>query len=84
LKFTLAPLALLLIPAAGMQMSDEVNWGPGDFLIMGVMLAGLGLAMGLFLAYIRNRTIRSLAIFGAILLFLLVWIELSVGIFGPG
>ena len=84
LKFTLAPLALLMIPLLGMQLSDEVNWGPGDFLVMGVMLVSLGFAISVFRAFLRNRTIRLLANIGAVVVFLLIWIELAVGIFGEG
>ena len=30
--------ALLAIPLIAMQFTDDVNWGPGDYLIMGGML----------------------------------------------
>ena len=29
---------LLLLPAVAMQFTSEVDWGPGDFMVMGVML----------------------------------------------
>ncbi len=74
--------AILLIPFTAMQISSEVNWSGFDFLIMGLLLFGTGLLIDLALRKIpdtKNRIIVS----GIILaVFLLIWAELAVGIFG--
>jgi hypothetical protein len=72
--------AVLAIPAIAMQFTSEVNWGPGDFLVMGTMLLALGI--GLEVAFAKLNGGRSRAIAGALLLviFLLIWAELAVGI----
>lgn len=73
---------LLLVPLIAMQFTNEVDWGPFDFLIMGVLLLGTGLSCELVLRKVRT-TERRLLICGAILLaFFLIWAELAVGIFG--
>ncbi len=77
--FALTPL---LLPAVAQLFTDEVKWTGFDFVVMGSLL--LSLAFGVDLAWrtIRGRTARLLAIGGALLLFLLVWVELAVGVFG--
>lgn len=73
---------LLLIPFVAMQFTDEVNWSLADFVVAGVLLLGTGLMCELVMRKVPKREHR-LAICGVILLaFVLVWIELAVGIFG--
>lgn len=83
LMFLFASTGLLLaIPLIAMQFTDEVNWTISDFVIMGILLSGTALVIELIL---RNvRTFKSRIIFCAIalLVFLVVWAELAVGIFG--
>jgi hypothetical protein len=71
---------LLLIPAAGQVFSREVSWGPGDFVLAAVLLAGTGVAYVLAARRLRTPRARRLAggALGAALL--LVWAELAVGI----
>jgi hypothetical protein len=38
LRVALITVGLLMIPAIAMQFSDEMNWGPGDFLVAGALL----------------------------------------------
>lgn len=75
-------VGILMIPLIGMQFSDEVNWTSSDFVIMGIMLLSTGLACEFILRKVsstRNRVITC----GIILfVFLLVWAELAVGVFG--
>ena len=80
-RVLLATLAILLVPAAAMRFTDEVNWGPGDFLAGGALLAGTGLAYVLAKRRIAGRPGRMLL--GGLLALglLLVWAELAVGIF---
>ena len=76
-----AALALLALPAIAMQFSPEVAWGPGDFLVMGVLLGALGLGIEWAVHRFAGTAARLMA--GAAMLgaFLLVWAELSVGLF---
>jgi hypothetical protein len=80
-RVLLATLAILLVPAVAMRFTDEVNWGPGDFLAGGALLAGTGLAYVLAKRRIARGPGRLLL--GALLALglLLVWAELAVGIF---
>lgn len=79
-RVLLASLAVLLAPAVAMRFTDEVNWGPGDFLAGGALLAGTGLAYVLAKRRIAGRPGRLLL--GGLLALglLLVWAELAVGI----
>ena len=65
-----------------MAFTDEFNWSLFDFIIMGTLL----LALSIGIQFIRNRVkppkIRILLFGLLILLFLFIWIELAVGIFG--
>ena len=38
---------ILSLPAIGMLISDDVVWGPGDFVAAGVLLATIGVALEL-------------------------------------
>jgi len=73
---------LLLIPLIAMQFSSEVNWSGMDFLIMGGLLFGLGLAGDFVWRKVKSKDRRILYIVGIVVLFLLIWAELAVGIFG--
>lgn len=77
----IAPL-LLLIPFLAMQFSSEINWSFPDFVVMGVLLLGLGLLVELILRHASKNYIRIALIAFALILFILIWSELAVGIFG--
>ena len=73
---------ILSIPLVAMQFTTEVDWGPLDFIVMGLLLLATGLSCELVLRRIKSAGGR-IAICGAILLaLLLIWAELAVGIFG--
>mgnify|MGYP004298373349 FL=1 len=73
---------LLLIPMIAMQLTDEVNWSFFDFVIMGVMLSITGLAIGIIIKKIKYYKYRNIFIAIIIMIFLLIWTELGVGLFG--
>lgn len=76
------PILLLLVPLIGMQFSDEVNWGPGDFIVAGALLLGTSFAIWLTLKKTSNLAYRSamaLAVMGGLLL---IWINLAIGLIG--
>lgn len=73
---------VLLAPLLAMQITDEVNWAPGDFLVAGVMLASVALGFELAMRVLRKPLHRWVAMVGVTLLALLVWAELAVGVLG--
>lgn len=73
---------LLLIPLAGNSLIEGWDWDQTDFLIMGVLIFGFGLAY-MLLSKLAATAFSRLMIGGALLfVFLLIWAELAVGIFG--
>jgi hypothetical protein len=82
-------LALLLVPLAFTLMNPSAHmnggggggfdWMPGDFVVMGALLFGVGAALDL----IWRRAGRYRVIGSAILVFLFLWLwaELAVGVF---
>lgn len=73
---------VLVAPGVAMLLTDEVNWSAADFLMFAAMLAG---ALGLYELAIRmtgSHTYRAAAGFALATAFLLVWINLAVGIIG--
>jgi len=73
---------LLLIPLIAMQFSSEVNWSPFDFLVMGALLTGTGLAGEWAVRKVKTKEVRIGIVIAILIAFLLIWAELAVGIFG--
>ncbi|MDA0936931.1 MAG: hypothetical protein O2878_07385 [Bacteroidetes bacterium] len=76
------PLFLLLIPLVGMTITDKVNWSPFDFIIMGSLLIFLSIGINFVNNRLKNLKNRVLYIGILVLIFMLVWVELAVGVFG--
>ncbi|HEX2787420.1 MAG TPA: hypothetical protein VHP32_05895 [Ignavibacteria bacterium] len=72
---------ILMIPFVAMQFTNEVDWSPGDFLIMGVLILGLGLAFEFSTrkGSLLNKFAIAIAVGTA---FLLTWSNLAVGFIG--
>jgi hypothetical protein len=82
MRLALGVASILMVPLLAMQVTDEVVWGPIDFTVAGALLFGSGLAYQLAARQagsIRYRVGALLAIAAA---FLLVWVNLAVGIIG--
>ena len=73
---------LLLIPMIAIQLTDEVNWSFFDFLIMGIILSITGIALGIIIKKIKYHKYRNIFIAIIIMIFVLIWAELGVGLFG--
>ena len=82
INILLGVAALLSIPFIAMQFTEEVSWQAGDFLVMGVLLTVALFGCDFALRKVKNARYRFLIYFAVLLLFLLVWAELAVGIFG--
>ena len=76
------PLFLLAIPLIGTLVSDQVNWSPLDFLVMGILLLVLGSGIHIVRSKISSRNLQILSVGLLIVVFLLLWAELAVGVFG--
>lgn len=79
LRPLIAALLLLLVPLAAMQITQEVNWSAGDFVLMGALLFASLLAFELLAMRARKPAHRVAAgvIVGAV--FVTIWAELAVG-----
>ncbi len=73
---------LLLIPLIAMRFTNEVNWTLSDFMVAGTLLLGTGLILDLILRKITSIKYRVVISSALLLVFLLIWAELAVGIFG--
>ncbi len=73
---------LLLLPLVAMQFTEEMAWGPGDFAIFGAMLF---VACGTYELAARmtgNKAYRAAVGVALGAAFILVWMNLAVGIIG--
>lgn len=73
---------LLLLPLIGMQVSDDVRWGAGDFVLAALMLGGIGIGVELASRRRTAATYRAGAAIALLTGTLLIWINLAVGIVG--
>ena len=73
---------LLLIPLIAMRFTNEVNWTLSDFIVAGALLLGTGLLLDLILRKINSTKFRIAISVALLVVFLLIWAELAVGIFG--
>ena len=75
------PLLLLLFPLVGTLVSNEVNWSFFDFIVMGILILSMSFGIKQVVMTTKNTNYRILIIGMILLVFILVWVELAVGIF---
>jgi hypothetical protein len=73
---------LLLLPLVAMQFTSEVNWTLSDFVFAGAMFGLVGGTYELAIRLSRNYAYRGGVAVALLAAFLLVWINLAVGIIG--
>jgi hypothetical protein len=73
---------LLLLPLIAMQFTHEVNWDETDFIVFGAMLVGACGAYELATRMTGNTAYRAAVGVAVVAAFLLIWINLAVGIIG--
>ena len=73
---------MLIIPLIAMQLTDEVEWSLFDFIIMGTLLLITGLMGEIIFKKVKKYKHRVILYIVVIIIFFLIWVELSVGIFG--
>lgn len=78
----LAIALLLLVPLIAMQLTHEVNWTRFDFMTAAFLLLITGLACELVLRKVKTKRQRIVICLIILAVFLLIWLEIAVGIFG--
>ena len=73
---------LLVLPLVAMQFTDEVVWDLADFVVFGAMLAGACAAYEFAASVTRNNAYRGATAVAIAAAFILVWMNLAVGIIG--
>jgi hypothetical protein len=74
--------SLLLLPLVAMQFTNEVKWTLSDFVAAGILLLVAGLVVEFILRKVKTTKFRIAACVALFLVFLLLWADLAVGIFG--
>ena len=74
--------AILVAPLVAMQFTDEVNWGLLDFILMGFLLFCTGIAYVLISRISERIAYRAAVAVTVVAGFLLIWVNLAVGIIG--
>jgi hypothetical protein len=75
------PLLVLLLPLIGVIFFG-LDWNIFDFLIMGLLILFFSIAINLILNHLNSSKLRLILILMLVVLFLLIWAELAVGVFG--
>ncbi|MGB0198699.1 MAG: hypothetical protein ACPF80_01520 [Flavobacteriaceae bacterium] len=75
-------VSVLLIPLIGMQLTDSIRWSVWDFVVMGFLLLGLGFGIRSVASKRLSTPKKRMYIVLLVLVFMLIWAELSVGVFG--
>jgi hypothetical protein len=73
---------ILLLPLVAMQLTDEVTWDETDFAVMGAMLFSACGAYELAARMTGNVAYRAAVGVAVVTAFILVWMNLAVGIIG--
>jgi hypothetical protein len=80
-KKVFSPLLVLLLPLIGVILFD-LDWNIFDFLIMGLLILFYSIAINLILNHLNSSKLRLILVLMLVILFLLIWAELAVGVFG--
>lgn len=72
----------MLLPLFAMQVTDEVDWDVADFAIFGAMLVGAGGTYELAARMTGNNAYRAAVGVALASAFILVWMNLAVGVIG--
>jgi hypothetical protein len=75
---------ILLVPLIAMQFTSEVAWGVGDFIIMGFLLFGTGMAYVLISRVVTHIVYRVAIGLALATTLLMIWANLAVGLIGAG
>jgi hypothetical protein len=73
---------MLLLPLFAMQVTGEVDWDVADFAILAAMLGGVGGTYELAARKAANTAYRAAVGIALVAVFILIWMNLAVGIIG--
>src|SRR3712207_5369059 len=73
---------LLALPLAAMRFTDEKNWDETDFIVFGAMLFGACGVYELAARMTGNTAYRAAVGVAVVAAFILIWMNLAVGIIG--
>lgn len=74
--------AILLLPAVAMQVTDEVNWGFGDFAFAAALVIGAGTALELVTRATKDRAYRAAVAVALATAVMLIWTNAALGVAG--
>lgn len=77
-----AAALMLVLPWFAMQVTNEVDWDVADFILFGTMLVGAGGTCELAAWKTGNTAYRAAVGVALVAAFILVWMNLAVGIIG--
>ena len=75
-------LIVFILPLILSFYIEDFNWSLFDFLWAGILIFGLAFALHFILKITANRKTKMLLLLGCFLFFVLLWLELAVGVFG--
>lgn len=73
---------LLALPAIAMRFTNEVVWTASDFIVMGVLIGGIGLGIEFLVRQSSSLAYRFGAVAALVTAFLTIWVNLAVGMIG--
>lgn len=80
-RVVLLTVLILLVPFFLTQVDSNWDWNAFDFLVIGTLLLGAGMAYELIALRLKKRGYKILLLCATIASVLFVWAELAVGIF---
>lgn len=82
IRLAIITALILLIPLFGNAFVDGWNWGLFDFVFAFILIFGTGVAYELITRKIKNSTYKLAVGLGLLTGFLVIWVNLAVGIIG--
>ena len=80
----LVTVIILSIPLVAMQFTNQVDWKPVDFIVMGALIFGTGSSYVLLTRTSPNIIHRAAVAMAIGSTLLLIWVNLAVGLIGSG
>jgi hypothetical protein len=81
-RLVLVVASILMLPLLAMQVTDQVVWDLADFAVAGALMVGTGLLYQLATRKAGEMAYRAAVGLALAAAFLLVWVNLAVGVIG--